>query len=108
MKLNRKKQTDSPFTDISSLRSLLLRARATTTERRHFKCVNFHRTTTGSLNADSHIRFPPFVTFAASLSPAALLAVITTLLVVMLSREQDSLAVLHSWTLGVRLLSYTV
>lgn len=42
------------------------------------------------------------------LSPAALLAVITSMLESMLDREQDSIVVLHSWAFGVTLLSYTV
>lgn len=48
------------------------------------------------------------MTFVVSLSPAALLAVITRLVEVMLDREQDSPPVLQSCTFGVTLSSYTV
>lgn len=54
------------------------------------------------------ISFLPCVTFVVSLSPAALLAVISRLVEAMLAREQDSPAVVHSWTFGATLLSYTV
>lgn len=48
------------------------------------------------------------MTLVVSLSPAALLAVITRLVEAMLDREQDSPPVLHRWAFGVTLLSYTV
>lgn len=48
------------------------------------------------------------MTLVVSLSPAALLAVITRLVEAMLNRVQESAAVLQSCCLGVTLLSYTL
>lgn len=58
--------------------------------------------------AHTHTQLLPIVTLAVSLSPAALLAVITRLAEATLNREQESDAVLQSCCLGVTLLSYTV
>lgn len=64
--------------------------------------------TASSPYTHTSVQFLPFVTLVVSLSPAALLAVITRLVEAMLDREQDNPPVLHRWAFGVTLLSYTV